>query len=268
MPFDQILSLTNSKIKQIIRLREHKERKKCGLTIVEGKKEIFHALESGLNFKEIFFAADQEKILKQEGLLSRITLHKIPAVSLAEDVYAKAAYGERADGILGVAEIPIYDEKSLKVSQNPFYVVIEGVEKPGNLGAILRTCDGAGVDAVFVGDPKTDLFNPNVIRASIGTVFSVKPIVSSNEEIYKRLVSQKVKIFAAVPSEGKVYTQVDFRGPSAVILGSEHDGLSLFWKEKSHQSLSIPMKGKADSLNVSIASALLIYEALRQRDNG
>lgn len=268
MVSDKITSVVNPRVKQVIRLRDAKERRKAGLTIIDGAKEILCALDSGINCREVFWAEHNAALLEEGGLSQKLAALKIPCVPVTANVFDKMAYGERGDGLLAVVQIPSYTIKDVRHSENPFYIVIEGVEKPGNLGAILRSCDGLGVDGVLISDPKTDLFNPNVIRASLGTVFSMKPVVMSNDDILAFFKSNKIKVFAADPSGERAVTQADFRKPSAIVVGSEHEGLSKFWKEKADGCLHIPMKGKADSFNVSISAALLIYEALRQRHVG
>ena len=189
----------------------------------------------------------------------------IESVEVSAKVLEKLAYGERHEGIIAVIKTPLLSLKDLKLSKEPLVVVLESLEKPGNLGAVLRTCDGVGVEAVLVCDPKTDVYNPNVIRSSTGTIFSIPVVCGSSSEISSFLKSKKIKICASTPAATKSYTQADFKGAWALVLGSESEGLSDFWLKLADLTVKIPMNGLADSLNVSISAAVILYEALRQR---
>jgi TrmH family RNA methyltransferase len=180
-------------------------------------------------------------------------------------VMERLAYGDRHEGMVVLAKTPVLTLKDLRLSAQPLVVVLESLEKPGNLGAVLRTCDGAGVEAVLVCDPKTDVYNPNVIRSSTGVIFSIPVVCASPLEILSFLESRRIKICASTPIAQKLYSQVNFKGAWAVILGSETIGLSDFWLRRADLKIKIPMNGKADSLNVSISAAIILYEALRQR---
>ena len=257
---EKITSLQNEMIKKAQALREPSERRKAGLTIIDGAREIKRALDAGIVLDKVFYVKGQH-----EGILKQFNLKQIETVEVSNKVIEKLAYGDRHEGIIALARTPILTLKDLKLSDQPLVVVLESLEKPGNLGAILRTCDGMGVEAVLVCDPKTDIYNPNVIRSSTGVVFSI-PVVSADlEEIMSFLKSKKIKICAAAPAAQQFYTQVDFKGAWALVLGSEKDGLSDFWLKAAAVSVKIPMKGLADSLNVSISAAIILYEALRQR---
>lgn len=189
----------------------------------------------------------------------------IEFVEVSDKVMGKLAYGERHESIIALAKTPVLTLKDLKLSNHPLIVVLESLEKPGNLGAILRTCDGVGVEAVLVCDPKTDIYNPNVIRSSTGVVFSIPVVCATYEGIFSFLRSKKIKICASQPQGQKLYTQADFKGSWALVLGSEDKGLSEVWSTCADVTVKIPMKGHADSLNVSISAAIILYEALRQR---
>ena len=189
----------------------------------------------------------------------------IPMWDLGPDAFAKLAYGDRLDGIVSVAETPLHRLTDLQLPSNPLIGVIEGVEKPGNLGAVLRTADGAGLSAIIVAEPGTDLLNPNVIRASLGTIFAVPVAVASTGEVLTWLREQQIVIVAARVQGSVDYTKADYRGPTAIALGSEARGLSDAWAELATASVHIPMLGVADSLNVSATAAILFYEARRQR---
>jgi TrmH family RNA methyltransferase len=184
---------------------------------------------------------------------------------LGPEAFAKLAYGDRLDGIVSVAETPLHRLADLDLPANPLIGVIEGIEKPGNLGAVLRTADGAGLSAVIVAEPGTDLLNPNVIRASLGTIFSVPVAVASSGEVLAWLQERDISIVAARVQGSVDYTVADYRGPTAIALGSEARGLSDAWAELATASVHIPMLGVADSLNVSATAAILFYEARKQR---
>lgn len=263
MPFLKIVSPANPRIKEAARLRESRHRKRTGLTIVEGHREICRALEAGVKFRELYVCegykipATCSKNLKESGAVFCET---------SKGVFAKMAYGERNEGLLAVCEAPKPSFAAIPRRDNPFFVVVEALEKPGNLGAVLRTCDGAGVDGVIVCGG-TDIYNPNVIRASVGTVFSVPLAAGSNEETLQFLRSRHAKVYAASPQGLEIYTRADWRGSRAVVVGCEDKGLTDFWARRSDLLVKIPMRGAADSLNVSASAAVLIYEALRQREN-
>ena len=189
----------------------------------------------------------------------------IPLWELGPEAFAKLAYGDRLDGIVSVAETPLHRLADLDLPANPLIGVIEGVEKPGNLGAVLRTADGAGLSAVIVAEPGTDLLNPNVIRASLGTIFSVPVAVASTGDVLTWLRERDIAIVAARVQGSVDYTGADYTGPTAIALGSEARGLSDAWAELASASVHIPMLGVADSLNVSATAAILFYEARKQR---
>lgn len=256
----KIISLQNVLIKKIQALRESRERKEQRMTVIDGAREIKRAIEAGITIDKVFYIRGQ-----QDQLLKQLRLKKIETIELSDKAMEKLTYGERHEGIIALAKTPILSLKDLKLSHQPLVVVLESLEKPGNLGAILRTCDGVGVDAVLVCDPKTDIYNPNVIRSSTGIIFSLPVVCTTAEEIYSFLKSKKIKICASSPKAPKMYTQAVLQGPWALVLGSEDQGLSDFWLLAADMTVKIPMKGHADSLNVSISAAIILYEALRQR---
>lgn len=262
----KITSPANPRVKYLVQLRDSKERDASGLTIVEGVNELSRAMEAGIAFKEVFLC---DEILDQrpdaKAWAARCRALKTILYETTKEVFGKIAYGERREGVLAVCEIPQRQLTDFSFKKNPLLVVIEGVEKPGNIGAILRSCDGAGADGVILCDGRTDLYNPNVIRASLGTIFSLPVVVSSNEETLNFLTRRGIRIYASSPRGTEDYTTADLRQPLAIIVGSEQKGLSRFWMEKAQVLVRIPMKGRADSLNVSSSTAILLYEALRQR---
>jgi TrmH family RNA methyltransferase len=258
---EKITSLQNGWVKKLRALREAGERREAGMTVIDGDREIRRALAAGVVIEKIFWVRGQ-----QEAFLRELSAAKIDAVEVSGQVMEKLAYGERHEGLMALARTPVVTLQDLKLSARPLVVVLESLEKPGNLGAILRTCDGAGVEAVLVCDPKTDLFNPNVIRSSTGTVFSLPVVCQEREVVLAFLKSKKIKICASTPAAQKIYTQADFKGAWAVVMGSEHKGLTGFWLSAAQVTVKIPMKGRADSLNVSTSAAIILYEALRQRE--
>lgn len=262
MPSTKITSLTNPKIKRIVSLKDHRCRIRNGLTIVEGCREIERALEAGVRFQEFYLCegyalpAASKRKLKTSGAAF---------YEASQGVFEKMAYGDRQNGILGICQSRTLSLTNLSLSTIPLLLIVEGIEKPGNLGAILRTADGAGVDGVIVCDEKTDLYNPNVIRASLGTIFSVKTVVSSSHETYQFLKSKKIQICASSPYAQRIYTQMDATLPWALVVGSEQGGVTDFWQRHADLMVKIPMRGAADSLNVASSAAILLYEVFRQR---
>ncbi len=263
-----ITSLQNPHLKKVIQLREHKTRRETGLTIVEGLREVSRlkeAQETGVEFKELFVCREFLKDHGKEDFVKTIKAQGVSIFEVTKEVYAKISFGDRREGLLAVCHPKILTLRDVPVKKVPLIMVVEALEKPGNLGAILRTCDGAGVDGLLVCDGQTDIYNPNVIRASLGTVFSVPVVQSTQAEILKFLSDRKIEICAATPEATKTYFETNFKVPTAIVLGSEEKGLSDFWLEAADRQIKIPMHGKADSLNVSTTAGILIYEALRQR---
>jgi len=262
MPYDKITSLTNPKIKHVVALRSRKQRREDGLTVVEGVREIMRALEAGVAFRELYICGPQDEA---SALIKKVAAKKVPVHETTEKVFAKIAYGDRNEGVVAVCAPKAVTFADLPSKKAPLYVVVECVEKPGNLGGILRTCDGAGVDGMIICDGRTDLYNPNVVRASLGTVFSVKTVVSTNDAALAFLRSRNVTMCAAMPRAKTVYTKAALTGALAVVVGGEQDGLTDFWGNHSDLKVNIPMCGRADSLNVSVSAAILLYETIRQR---
>jgi len=254
-----ITSAQNPKIKEIIRLRKPRERRKENLIIIEGRQEIELARQAGLEIVELFYCQDFAGSKKIAGLSEEIITPVVPAV------FEKISYRENPDGFLVLARLKYLELGKIKLSQKPLIIILESLEKPGNLGAILRSADAAGADAVIVANPKTDIYNPNVIRASLGTVFTNQVAVASTEEARNWLAKNKIKSLAATPEAKKIYTEADYKGAVAIIMGEEHPGLSKDWLEKVDEKIKIPMRGKIDSLNVSASTAIILFEAVRQR---
>ena len=265
-PSHLITSRQNQRVKEAARLRTGRERERRGQFLIDGSREIERAIQAGIRPIEAFVR--EPLVDSTEGRETLAALERAAAelLSVTPDVYAKLRFGDRDDvGIVVVAETPKRSLNDLVLPANPLVAVVEGVEKPGNLGAILRSADAAGLEAVIVADGRTDLFNPNTIRASLGTVFrgSVVPATSSDAVTWLR--EHELRIVVARPNAEILYTAADFRGGVAIVLGSESGGVSDAWRDAESHSVRLPMRGLADSLNVSTAAAVLFYEALRQR---
>ena len=268
MRFEKIVSVQNDSIKNVVRLRERRGRDEQGLTIIEGVRELSMALEARVDVKRVYVCSDFVDGNEVKSIIERCLLQKLEVVETSAPVFAKISFGDRNEGILAVCQPKEQTLADLKFDRNPLVVVIENVEKPGNLGAILRTCDAAGVNAVIISDGITDVYNPNVIRASLGSVFTVPVVVSSNELTLKFLKSKQIKVCATFPDARQLYAQSNFNGALAIVLGSEEMGLSDFWNKNADEKIKVPLLGRVNSLNVSATAAVVVYEAVRQRDKG
>ncbi len=253
-----ITSTQNPRVKHIVKLRDDKKtRNEDGSMLVEGFDEIQLAISSGYKPKTLLSAPE---------LASRpLTVTNVESLTVSRAVFEKVSYRENPDGWLGIFPIPHKTLGDLKLSETPLVVVAESIEKPGNLGAILRTADAAGVDALLVCDSRVDAWNPNVVRASRGAVFSVPVVECDNASALKWLKGGAMRIVAASPSATEIYYNMDLRQPVAIIVGTEDEGLSDLWLTNADVKVKIPMMGKVNSLNVSVSTALILYEAVRQR---
>lgn len=261
---EKILSINNDRIKNVVKLAEKsRERKTQKLFVVEGARELGIALESGYEIDSVFVCFDIFQKSEYPAVLESIDPAKATEVSV--QVFQKMAYREGSDGIIALAKQQDHGLEDLKLSNNPFIIVLESVEKPGNLGAILRTADAAQADAIIICDPLTDVYNPNVIRSSVGCIFSVQTAVCSSQQASEWLKGKGIKTFAAELKAADFYQHTDFSSPSAIVMGTEADGLSDFWLKGADAHVKIPMRGKIDSLNVSVSTAVLTFEAMRQR---
>lgn len=260
---EQITSVQNPRVKQILQLSKARERKEQGLVVVEGAREIGLALDAGHEPYVVYVCPEIFAKSEYPKLLDRISPSKI--VAFSQTVFEKAAYREGSDGLLALLQPKEHRLDQIILKENPFIIVLEAVEKPGNLGAILRTADAAKVDAVVICDPLTDLYNPNAIRSSVGCLFTVQVAVCSSNECLEWLKSNNICSFAAELRASEWYQDCDFKSPSAIIMGTEADGLTDFWLEKADKRIKIPMRGVIDSLNVSVSTAILTFEAMRQR---
>ena len=268
-PSERLSSPQNPRIKLLLRLQQKSaERRALGLTLVEGLRELTIAAQAGVAVATVYFCPELADATVQAALAA--VLAGLPTsaewVEVTRPVFEKVAYREGSDGVLAVLRTPARTLADLRLPPNPLVIVLEAVEKPGNLGAILRTADAAPVDAVLIGDPRTDLFNPNVIRASIGCVFTVPTVAASVADILVFLHGQGIRTHAAaLAPAARPYSDCDFRGPTALVMGTEADGLTPQLREACHETVIIPMMGRIDSLNVSVATAVLTFEAVRQR---
>jgi TrmH family RNA methyltransferase len=261
----EITSSGNPRIKAAVALRDRKERDARGETLVDGAREIGRAITAGVEIVELFVAPGMIGGEDAQAALAAARARDAPTTTVRPTVLAKLAFGDRSDGLVAVIRTPPTDLDRLVLPSPALVVVAESVEKPGNLGAILRSADGAGADALIAADPRTDLFNPNAIRASLGTIFSVPIASATTSATIDWLRGHGITIVVARVDGAIPYTAADFRGPVAIVLGSEAHGLADAWSGPTMQAVSLPMLGIADSLNVSAAAAILLYEARRQR---
>jgi RNA methyltransferase, TrmH family len=266
MEFKLISSLQNPLVKDVVKLsQKSNERKTAGLFVVEGIREVSLALQSGIKVRHLFIC---EHIYKSDDSYP-IEIGKYPTamVKVNPEVYAKIAYRGSAEGILAIFESFDTKLQNLNASENSIFIVLESVEKPGNLGAILRTADAAGVDGVIICDPQTDVFNPNVIRSSLGCLFTVKIAVCDRDEYFRWATTLKLSTKLASVQATDYYYKSDLKGPLSLVFGTEAEGLSADWYEHAHEKLKIPMEGMIDSLNVAASVAIMVFEAKRQRSN-
>jgi TrmH family RNA methyltransferase len=265
-PPEKITSLQNPRVKQLVKLRDRRDRDDAGLFLVEGYREVRRALEKGVRLNELYFCPDWFLGENEPALIDQAQQAGAQLFELSKDAFAKCAYRDRPDGLLAVAPQWKHALADLKLALHPFLLVVESIEKPGNLGTILRSADAAGVDGVIVCDAVTDIFNPNVVRSSTGVLFSVPVVVADSATVHAWLKEKGVRIVATTPDTPNVYTKVDLRGPLAIVMGSEQYGLSDFWLKESNLTVRIPMAGQADSLNVAMATIITLFEAVRQRN--
>ncbi len=258
---EHLTSAKNPKIKNIQLLQKHRERESQGLFVLEGPKEIERAHQAGYEFTTIFFVLEMIPQTDLEKFVSDVT----EVFSISPALFEKLTYRGNTGGMLVLARQKDHKLGSLTLKVNPLIIVLEALEKPGNLGAILRTADAAAVDAVIVCDPHTDIYNPNVIRSSIGCLFTVPVAVASSGELIHFFKSQKIQIYCTALTASLPYTKIEYTQATAIVMGTEATGLSEQWLEASGQNIIIPMAGIADSLNVSTSAAIVIFEAVRQR---
>jgi TrmH family RNA methyltransferase len=255
-----ITSVQNPRVKHLVKLRDdRKQRQRDGVMLVEGLDEIELALSAGYQPQTIFSAPELTRAQLAGNLPETLTVNRA--------VFEKISYRENPDGWLAVFPIPKATLDGLHLGPQPLLIIAESIEKPGNLGAILRTADAAGADALLVCDSRVDIYNPNVVRSSRGTLFTVPTLEATNEQALAFVQQHGIKTLAATPQAGAEYTRQDLRGPLAVVVGTEDRGLTDFWMARADLKVKIPMLGRVNSLNVSVATALIVYEAIRQRQS-
>jgi len=262
-----IQSRQNPRIQAVARLRDRPEREARGLFIAEGLRELSRARERQVEVLEVYFCPELFRGVEAAELVSGCRAAGIDCCEVGRSAFEKISGREGPDGLLGIAKTWDCSLERLQLSANALLLVAESVEKPGNLGALLRTADSAGCDALIVCDPITDLFNPNVVRSSQGALFSVPVAVCTSQQAAAWMKAKGVRSLATSPAATKAYWDVDCRGPVALLLGSEKDGLTDFWLKGADEKISIPQAGLSDSLNVSNAAAICLFEAVRQRRN-
>lgn len=264
-----ISSLQNPRIKHLVKLRDRSERESSGQFIIEGYRELLRASDAGHPVEAVFICPELFLGSNEEALIDRLDSTGAKKWVCSEAVFRKISYRDRPDGLIGLApqqHLTLNDlDHLLNKTMPPFLVVAEAIEKPGNLGTILRSSDAVGLDGLIVCDRCTDIHNPNVVRASVGTLFTVPVVEAEGKETLAWLRKHKIAVVAATPSAKAEFTQVDLSGPIAIAVGTEQLGLSELWMKEADIQVRIPMRGVADSLNVAMATTLLLYEALRQR---
>ncbi|MCA9187299.1 MAG: RNA methyltransferase [Pirellulaceae bacterium] len=260
-----ITSLQNSKVKEIVRLRDRKHRQRTGQFVIDGRREVERAIDAQVALTAVFRCIRADADQSHTDLIARCD-ERVEVIDVNDAVWRKICYGDRKDGILAVAKQPDHGWNTLRqLPDRALIIVLERLEKPGNLGAVLRSVDGAGADGVILADCVCDLYNPNTIRASSGTLFSLPTVVSDEDATREFLAKSGFTIYAAMVDGSRIYSQVDLTGRVAIVLGNEAHGLTKRWERNNIAGIRIPMLGIADSLNVSNTAAILLYEARRQR---
>lgn len=260
-PKEHLTSAKNPKIRNIMALQKPRERREQGLFVIEGIKELEKAVKADYLFTSLFFCPEL-----LGGTLPAINAPKtVEIYTISKELFEKITYRGNSGGMIAIARQKDHLISDLVIGKNPLYLILEAVEKPGNLGAILRTADAAGLDAVIVCDPQTDIYNPNVIRSSIGCLFTVPVFTGNGPEVIDLLKTNGIGIFCTALTASAPYHTINFNKPSAIVMGTESTGLTRAWLDHSDQNIIIPMSGAADSLNVSTSAAIVVFEAKRQR---
>lgn len=258
----QITSAQNPYIKSLLLLQEKaKARKQTGTFLIEGKREISLAIKGGYLIDTLLFYPE----LISEKEINKLVQNGTTIIEINKDIFEKLAYRESTEGVIAVANSKSFGLNDLKLNENPLILIAEAPEKPGNIGALLRTADAANLDAVIIANPNGDLYNPNIIRSSVGCLFTNQIATGSTTEIISFLKERKISFYCATLQNSTSYHTQDYTTPTALVVGTEATGLSQEWREASTQNIIIPMQGEIDSMNVSVAAAILIFEAKRQR---
>ena len=272
MRIENITSAQNAKIKELLALQEKsKERRKKGLFVVEGRREIIHCVEAGYEPHTFFICRDIITEKEFDSIMGAVEDNfcgmTCQIIEIPQHLYDKVAYRGGTEGVIAEMHCKEMALDNLRMKENPLVVVLESVEKPGNLGAVLRSADASGVDAVIVCDPLTDMYNPNLIRSSIGAIFTVPVATATSEEAIAWLKNNGIKIYTAQLQDSEWYYDTDMKGGTAIVMGTEATGLTDAWRKAADAHIKIPMLGRLDSLNVSVSAAILMFEAVRQRNS-
>jgi TrmH family RNA methyltransferase len=258
----QITSIQNPFIKSLVLLQEKaKARKQSGTFLIEGQREIELALKGNYELETVLFLPE----LISENAINKLTKKQVELIEISKEVYQKLAYRDTTEGILAIAKTKSLELKNLKLSNNPLILVAESPEKPGNIGALLRTADAANLDAVIIANPKSDLYSPNIVRSSVGGLFTNQIATGTTTEVIAYLKEKNINFYCATLQNSTFYHTQDYTKPTALVVGTEAIGLSEEWRKEATQNIIIPMQGEIDSMNVSVAAAILIFEAKRQR---
>lgn len=258
----QITSSQNQYIKSLVQLQEKaKARRQSGTFLIEGQREIMLARKGGYAIETVLFIPD----MLTESQVRDLAGRQAELIEISKEVYQKLAYRDTTEGIIAIAQNKSLELKDLQLSDNPLVLVAEAPEKPGNIGALLRTADAANLDAVIIANPKSDMFNPNIVRSSVGCLFTNQIATGTTEEVIRYLKSKNINIYCATLQDSTYYHTQDYTTPTALVVGTEATGLSDEWRNASTKNIIIPMQGEIDSMNVSVAAAILIFEAKRQR---
>ncbi len=276
---EQITSVQNPKIKELLALQEKSRlRREKGVFVVEGRRELEHCINAGFKVRTVFICPEILSYHAEGGRVAGgilptasfdlpISINGYNAIEVSRAVYDKVAYRGGTEGVIAEVYSKENSLESLELGENPLVIVLEGVEKPGNLGAVLRSADAAGVDAVLICDPLTDIYNPNLIRASIGAVFTQQVACCASSDAIGFLKRKGIRIYTAQLQDSEWYYDTDMRCGTAIAIGTEATGLTDQWREAADAHIKIPMLGRLDSLNASVSAAILLYEAVRQRNS-
>ena len=260
-----LTSLGNSRVKDVVKLRNRRHRDREGRFVIEGCREVARAIDAGFDVATVYYCEALHAGRGADALLKRFAAAGVSCQATSRPVFEKMSYRQHPDGLLAVAPTPPLELADLAVPANALLLVVAAIEKPGNLGAMLRAADASGADAVLVADPATDVFNPNVVRASVGTLFGLPLAVASAPAVRAWLNARGTCVVAASPSAETPYTAANLCGEVAIVVGSEHDGLDSEWLDAGYENARIPMAGHADSMNAAMTAAVLLFEARRQR---
>ncbi len=261
----RITSLQNPRVKNAVKLRRRSHRDETGVLLIEGYRELKRAVDNGHIPHELYYCPAMFQGENEPELIEQCRASGTVVFECDSDVFLKMAYRDRPEGLLAIADQISLKLQDLRFGNNPLLLIAEHIEKPGNLGTILRSADAAGVDAVIVCDRCTDINNPNTVRASIGALFAMPVVDAASEEAVKWLVENGIQVVAATPHSERDYTEADYTGGTAILVGAEQYGLSDHWMNSADHLVRIPMLGQCDSLNVAAAATILLYEAVRQR---